>query len=140
MKISVINGVNLNMLGKRDANFYGSCTLGDIENMLKNEFKDIEFEFFQSNLEGDIVNFIQSSHNKDGIIINAGAYSHYSIAIRDAIADCPAPVVEVHLSNIYARDEFRTHSVLSAVSQGVICGFGENSYSLATEAILKLRK
>lgn len=135
MKISIINGVNLNNLGNRDEAQYGKDTLEQIESEISSRFKDVEFSFFHSNIEGEIVNFIQASQGCDGIVLNAGAYSHYSIAIRDAVSDSKTPVVEVHLSNIYAREEFRHNSVISPVSAGSICGFGKNSYFLAIEAI-----
>lgn len=131
MKIVVINGPNLNLLGKREPQIYGTLTLQGIEEQLKNKFQNVSFEFYQSNCEGDIITKIQSATTADGIILNAGAYTHTSYAIRDAIASIPTPVIEVHLSNIHAREEFRHTSVLAPVCKGVIAGFGAASYELA---------
>ncbi len=133
MKLLFINGVNLNMTGEREKNVYGGQTLAEINEEIKKHFPDDECEFFQSNIEGEICGKIQSA-KCDGIILNAGAYTHYSIAIRDAISSVKTPVVEVHMSNVHAREEFRHTSVLSAVCKGVILGFGKNSYILAGES------
>lgn len=137
-KIKVINGPNLNMLGVREPGIYGSKTLADINLDIKNLAKNLggECEFYQSNVEGEIVTEIQNAFNFDGVILNAGAYTHYSIAIRDAIASINTPVIEVHLSNVHAREEFRHKSVISAVCKGVIAGFGPQSYLLALTALL----
>jgi 3-dehydroquinate dehydratase-2 len=128
------------MLGQREPGIYGSATLSDIEKMIQNEAEKehIETAFFQSNSEGDIVSAIQAAQTEgvDGIILNAGAYTHYSIAIRDAIAAITVPVVEVHLSNVYAREDFRHISVISPVCKGVIAGFGPASYLLAMQAFI----
>jgi len=145
MKILIINGANLNMLGKREPEIYGSQTLEDINNEIRERAKSlgIETEFFQSNTEGEIINFIQNAKDKDtnGIILNAGAFTHYSYAIRDAVAIISGdiPVVEVHLSNIYKREEFRHKSVLAEVCIGQVSGFGKYSYMMALEyfALLK---
>jgi len=138
MKIFIINGPNLNMLGKREPEIYGADTLDSINAELK-ELCDsigVEPEFYQSNCEGELIDIIHSAREKaDGIVLNAGAYTHYSIAIRDAISACEKPCVEVHLSNVHKREEFRHHSVISAVCTGVICGFGKDSYSLAILAL-----
>lgn len=133
MKLLFINGVNLNMTGEREKNVYGGQTLAEINEEIKKHFPDDECEFFQSNIEGEICGKIQSA-KCDGIILNAGAYTHYSIAIRDAVSSVKTPVVEVHMSNVHAREEFRHTSVLSAVCKGVILGFGKNSYILAGES------
>ena len=135
--ILVINGPNLNMLGKRDIKQYGSLSLKEIENIvLKEAIKlKINVTFFQSNNEGEIVTKIQQSENFDGIIINAGAYTHTSIAIRDALETFGKPIIEVHLSNIYARETFRHKSYISGVVSGVIAGFREYSYILALIAL-----
>ncbi len=133
MKLLFINGVNLNMNGVRERDIYGSETLGEINSRIAIHFKTDECEFFQSNIEGEICNKLHSA-DCDGIILNAGAYSHYSYAIRDAIAAIKIPVVEVHMSNILAREEFRRTSVLSEVCKGVICGFGADGYILAGES------
>lgn len=133
MKLLFINGVNLNMTGKREKAVYGDQTLDEINKEIAEHFKGVECEFFQSNIEGEICTKLQTSQC-DGIILNAGAYSHYSYAIRDAIAAINIPVVEVHISNVYAREEFRRTSVISAVCKGVVVGFGKLSYILAGES------
>ena len=127
MKILVINGVNLDMLGVREPQIYGGRSLDDINADLSKVAKNLgaEIEFVQSNIEGEIVEFIHNGRQFDGIILNAGAYTHYSIAIRDAISSIDTPCVEVHLSNVHKREEFRHTSVISAVCKGVIVGFGE---------------
>lgn len=139
MRIIVINGVNMNMLGKREPSVYGAESLEDINNYIKTyaESEGCKVDFYQSNYEGDIVTKIQSApESYSGIILNAAAFTHYSIAIRDAISSVsPLPCVEVHCSNVHAREEFRHHSVISAVCIGVICGFGKNSYTLAVKAL-----
>jgi 3-dehydroquinate dehydratase-2 len=133
MRLKIINGPNLNMLGKREPAIYGQSSLIDIENKIKEDFKNVDFEFFQSNYEGDIIEQIQKSAEEDvlGIVLNAGALTHYSYAIRDAIAAIDKPVIEVHLSNIFKREEFRHNSVLSDVCVGIISGFDIMSYELA---------
>ena len=133
MKLLFINGVNLNMTGTREKDVYGTQTLEQINKEIAEHFKGDECEFFQSNIEGEICAKIQSA-KCDGIVLNAGAYTHYSIAIRDAISSVKTPVVEVHMSNVHAREDFRHTSVLSAVCKGVILGFGKNSYILAGES------
>lgn len=140
MKISILNGPNLNMLGKRDPDHYGSDTLEDIEKLLINSFPDHEMVFFQSNLEGDLVEVIQSLMDSDfdGVIVNFGGYSHTSVAIRDALELLEIPIVEVHLSNIHAREEFREKTLTGAVANGIITGFGKQSYVLGVHAMEKL--
>lgn len=133
MKFLFINGVNLNMTGRREKGVYGTQTLDDINAEIKAHFKDDECQFFQSNIEGEICTAIHNA-DCDAIILNAGAFTHYSYAIRDAISSVDIPVVEVHMSNVHARDEFRHKSVISAVCKGVIAGFGKNSYILAAES------
>ncbi len=143
MKILVINGVNMNMLGLREPEKYGSMTLKDLEkDLYAFSFKfGIELETFQSNHEGEIVEKIHSAKdNFDGIVINAGAYTHTSIAIRDAISAVEVPTVEVHMTNIYKREEFRHKSHLAPVCVGQISGFGVNSYKLGLEAIVDFLK
>ena len=137
MKVRIINGPNLNKLGKRDEKIYGSLTLKAINAGLVKEFPSAVLDFFQSNIEGELVNFIQDDENYDALVINAGAYSHYSYAIRDALECVKKPKIEVHLSNIYARDEFRHNSVISAVCNGSICGFGKDSYVLAIQYLIR---
>lgn len=134
MKFLFINGVNLNMTGVREKGVYGTQPLDGINLEISKHFKNDICEFYQSNSEGDICTAIQEASGFDGIILNAGAYTHYSYAIRDAIASVSVPVVEVHMSNVHAREEFRHKSVLSEVCKGVICGFGKNSYILAAES------
>lgn len=138
MKIFVINGPNLDMLGKREPEIYGADTLESINAELTEYCKKIGVEpsFFQSNSEGTLIDYIHSARgNADGIVLNAGAYTHYSIAIRDAISAAEVPCVEVHLSNVHKREEFRHKSVISAVCEGVICGFGKDVYRLAVSAL-----
>jgi 3-dehydroquinate dehydratase-2 len=136
MKILVINGPNLNMLGQRKPEHYGSETLDTINAYLVDYFKKIELDFFQSNHEGEVIDHIQAAgHRFQGIVINPGAYTHYSYAIRDALEACALPVVEVHLSNIAAREEFRRNSVISAVCWGTISGLGKYGYVLAVQAL-----
>ncbi len=137
-KVLVIHGPNLNMLGTREPEIYGTHTLDDINDSMKEIAADLEIElsFFQSNSEGDIITKIQQAMGKmQGIIINAGGYTHTSVAIADAISAVKVPTVEVHLSNLFARESFRHHSYLSPVCVGLICGFGSNSYLLALSAI-----
>jgi 3-dehydroquinate dehydratase-2 len=133
MKFLFINGVNLNMTGTREKGVYGTQTLEQINKEIAARFKNDECEFYQSNIEGEICTKIQQA-DCDGVILNAGAFTHYSYAIRDAIAAINIPVVEVHMSNVHSREEFRRKSVLSEVCKGVICGFGKNSYILAAES------
>lgn len=134
MKFLFLNGVNLNMTGVREKGVYGTQSLDEINAEIAAYFKGDICEFFQSNIEGEICTKIQNAGGFDGIILNAGAFTHYSYAIRDAIASVAVPVVEVHMSNVHAREEFRSKSVLSEVCKGVICGFGKNSYILAAES------
>jgi len=139
MKILVINGPNLNLLGKREPAIYGTTTLTDIESRLKKRFPNVQFEFFQSNHEGALIDQLQKvmDGSFDGVVINPGAYSHYSYAIRDAIAALKTPVVEVHISNIHAREEFRRHSVITPVCKGVVAGFGDMGYELAVKFLVE---
>lgn len=139
MKILVINGVNMNMLGLRETEKYGNMTLKDLEkDLYAFSFEiGIDIETFQSNFEGEIVEKIHNAKdNFDGIVINAGAYTHTSIAIRDAISAINVPAVEVHMTNIYKREEFRHHSYLAPVCIGQISGFGINSYKLGLKAVV----
>ena len=146
MQILVINGPNLNMLGKREPEIYGSLTLSEIETFLSSKTDslggDVGLSFFQSNSEGEIVTAIQDAYGKfDGVIINPGAYTHTSVAIRDAILSTGMPVVEVHISNIYKREDFRQKSFVSGVSFGVVSGFGAHSYYLGLLGLVEhLRK
>jgi 3-dehydroquinate dehydratase-2 len=136
--ILVLNGPNLNLLGVREPKTYGSETLADIEEacLERAAALDLSVDFRQSNHEGQLVDWIQEARESaDGIIINAGAYTHTSIAILDALRASELPIVEVHLSNIFAREPYRHHSYISAIARGVICGFGSQSYVLALDAI-----
>ncbi len=139
-KILVINGPNLNLLGQRDENHYGSDTLDDINEYLiaEGEKLGVELCFYQSNVEGELVTAVQSVRDYDGCIINAGAYTHYSIALHDAIEAVSKPFVEVHLSNITKREEFRHTSMLTPVCDGIICGLGKRSYLLALHYLADL--
>jgi 3-dehydroquinate dehydratase-2 len=142
-KILIIHGPNLNLLGDREVDTYGKTSLEEINNKLAELAKElkIEIETYQSNVEGEIVNKIQSARQKFNVlIINPGGYTHYSVAIRDAIAAVRIPAVEVHLSNIYAREEFRHKSVIAPVAAGQISGFGINSYLLGLRAAVGLLK
>lgn len=137
IKVLIINGPNLNMLGKREPNVYGKNTLEDLENNIKKAFDTIEIEFFQSNHEGCIIDKIHEANNNfDGIVINPGAFTHYSYAIADAIRSIKAKVVEVHISNIHKREEFRKKSVTASACIGQISGFGFYSYILGVNAII----
>ena len=142
-KIIIVNGPNLNLLGEREKNQYGSLTLKDVEKNC-NEYSienDIKLTFFQSNIEGEIVNIIQNSRtNQDGLIINAGGYTHTSVAIHDALKILKIPIIELHISNIYNREEFRHKSLISKVAKGVICGFGANGYIMSLNAMSKFLK
>lgn len=136
MRISVINGPNLNLTGRREPEIYGSQSLESYLQLLVAAYPDVEFTFFQSNIEGEIVDEIQrTGFDSDGIVINAGAYSHYSLAIADALRAVPAPAVEVHLSNVYDREPERHHSAIAPACKGLIAGFGLDSYRLAVEAL-----
>jgi 3-dehydroquinate dehydratase-2 len=139
MKILIIHGPNLNMLGKREPSIYGASTLQEINRQLREEGKrlGVKTETFQSNSEGEIVSRIQDAMKKsDGILINPGAYTHTSIAIRDAILSAGLPAVEVHISNIYKREDFRQKSFISGVSVGVVSGFGSDSYILGLSGLV----
>lgn len=141
MRIQIINGPNLNLLGVREPSVYGKEQFNDYLTRLQTVYTDIEIAYYQSNIEGELINKIQEAgFISDGIILNAGGYTHTSVAIRDAIKAVPAPVVEVHISNVHAREEFRHQSMLTAVCLGVIAGFGFDSYRLALEAISMANK
>ena len=136
MKITIINGPNLNLLGKREPEKYGNKTFEDYLEVLRKAYPEVEFSYFQSNVEGEIINEIhRSGFSVDGIILNAGGYTHTSVAIADAIASVKAPVVEVHITNIAAREEFRHTSLIARSCAGSVAGFGLDSYRLAVEAI-----
>jgi len=137
MKISIINGPNLNLLGRREPDKYGTISFEDYLTSLKSLYRDIDFDYFQSNVEGELIDEIQKrGFSSDGIILNAGGYTHTSVAIADAIASVKAPVVEVHITNIAAREDFRHLSLIARNCTGSVSGFGLDSYRLAVEALL----
>ncbi len=143
IKIIILNGPNLNLLGEREKNQYGTKTLKDIEKSCKKfaEKNLVKVDFFQSNIEGELVEKIQQSRNMyNGLIINAGGYTHTSVAIHDALKIIRIPIIELHISNIYNREEFRHKSLISKVANGIICGFGTEGYEMAVSAIKKLTK
>ena len=137
MKITIINGPNLNLLGTRETDIYGSQNFESYLDSLKSLYNEVEIDCFQSNVEGEIINFIQNSKNSNGIVLNAAAYTHTSVGIADAVKSIDCKVVEVHISNTFSREEFRHNSYLSPVVDGIIIGFGLDSYRLAVESILK---
>ena len=142
MKILIINGPNLNLLGKRNQHIYGSGTLDDLNDMIAEAYPDMQFSFYQSNKEGEIIDRIQAAM-EDGtqaIIYNMGGYTHTSVAIRDALEPVDIPKVEVHISNIHAREDYRKKSVTGEVADGIITGFGWNSYLLGVEAVKRASK
>ena len=137
MKIQIVNGPNLNLLGVREPGIYGSESFESYLPKLREQYPDLEIEYYQSNVEGELINKIQEvGFSFDGIVLNAGAYTHTSIALHDCIRAIKCPVVEVHISNVHQREDFRHHSFISAACKGVICGFGLNSYRLAIEGLL----
>ena len=138
MKIAIINGPNLNLLGKREPDVYGDMTFESFFETLKERYPSVEFEYFQSNIEGELISKIQDfGFSADGIVLNAAAYTHTSVGIGDAVKAVPAPVVEVHISNVYQREDFRHESYISAGAMGVIVGFGLLGYDLAVRAFLE---
>ena len=137
MKIAIINGPNLNLLGKREPDVYGNQTFEEYYQSLQEQYPNIEFSYFQSNVEGELINELQRvGFSYDGIILNPGGYTHTSVAIGDAIAAIKTPVIEVHISNVHAREDFRKISHVSAKCKGTISGLGMNGYRLAVEALI----
>ena len=138
MKILIINGPNLNLLGTREPQHYGTGTMDGVLDALKSQYPRVEFDYYQSNVEGFLIDRLHQTLEEpcDGVVLNAGGYTHTSVALRDAIAAIKVPVVEVHISNVHSREEFRHRSLISAVCKGVICGFGLDSYRLGVEALL----
>lgn len=137
MKIIIINGPNLNLLGKREPEIYGAHSFDDYFKELQNKFLDVDLSYFQSNIEGEIIDKLHEvGFSYDGVILNAAAYTHTSVGIGDAVKAIETPVVEVHISNVHAREEFRHHSYIAANAKGVIVGFGLKSYDLAIESFL----
>ena len=144
MKILIINGPNLNLLGVREPGIYGSSSFEQYLSKLQAQYPDVEITYYQSNIEGELINKMQEvgapnlpeGSSADGIVLNAGAYTHTSIALHDCIRSLKTPVIEVHISNVHQREEFRHHSMISAACKGIICGFGLDSYRLAVEAFI----
>ena len=140
-KIQIINGPNLNLLGVREPGIYGSSSFDDFLPVLRQRHPGVEIDYFQSNIEGELINRMQGvGFSYDGSVLNAGAYTHTSIALLDCIRSLKCPVVEVHISNVHKREEYRHHSMISAGCLGVICGFGLESYELAVQGLLSHSK
>ena len=140
MKIEIVNGPNLNLLGTREPDIYGHRDFAGYLDELRSRYPDVELSYYQSNHEGALIDHLQQvGFTADGIVLNAGAYTHTSVALLDCIRSLKAPVIEVHISNVHSREEFRHHSMISAGCLGVIAGFGLDSYRLAIEAILGSR-
>lgn len=137
MKIQIINGPNLNMLGRREPGIYGQMSFDDYLPKLQARFPDVEIDYYQSNIEGELIDKMQQVGfgQCDGIVLNAGAYTHTSIALHDCIRSLQCPVIEVHISNVHQREAFRHQSMISSACRGIICGFGLDSYRLAVEAL-----
>lgn len=137
MKLLILNGPNLNLLGVREPGIYGNDSMESYLETLRKEFPQVEIEYFQSNIEGEMIDKMQQvGYSYDGIVLNAGAYTHTSIALHDCIRAINTPVIEVHISNVHTREEFRHKSMISAACKGVICGFGMDSYKLAVYSFL----
>lgn len=141
MRIQIINGPNINLLGKREPSIYGAVSFEDYLVTLRALYPDVQIDYYQSNIEGEMINKIHEiGFSYDGLVLNAGAYTHTSIALQDAIRAVTTPVIEVHISNVHTREEFRHKSMISCACMGVICGFGLDSYRLAMEALLHVKK
>lgn len=137
MRIQIINGPNINLLGKREPSIYGAVSFEEYFRKLVSQYPDVEFAYYQSNVEGEMINKIHEiGFSFDGIILNAGAYTHTSIALQDALRAVTTPAIEVHISNVHTREEFRHKSMISCACKGVVCGFGLDSYRLAVEAFI----
>lgn len=135
--IEIVNGPNLNLTGKREPEVYGTITMEECVDGLRKMFPDVEISYFQSNVEGELIDRIQQvGFRYDGLIVNLGGYSHTSVALRDALLAVPAPKVEVHLSNIFAREEYRHHSLITSACRGMVCGLGLQGYELAIRAMI----
>ena len=140
MKIQIINGPNLNLLGVREPGIYGDSSFESYLPQLRDKFPDVEIEYFQSNCEGALIDKLQEvGFSYDGVVLNAGAYTHTSIALHDCVRALQCPVVEVHISNVHQREAFRHHSYIASACVGVICGFGLKSYELALEGLMNLK-
>lgn len=136
-RIEIINGPNLNLTGRREPEVYGTTTMEQYLEQLRRAFPDVEIGYYQSNVEGELINHIQQvGFSADGLVVNLGGYSHTSVALRDALLAVPAPKVEVHLSNIFAREDYRHHSYVTSACRGMICGLGLQGYELAIKALL----
>ena len=136
-RITIINGPNLNLTGRREPEVYGSTTMEEVIDSLRQRFPDVEIAYYQSNVEGELIDEIQRvGFSADGLIVNLGGYSHTSVALRDALLAVPAPKVEVHISNIFAREDYRHHSLVTSACRGMICGLGLQGYELALRALL----
>jgi 3-dehydroquinate dehydratase-2 len=137
-RIEIINGPNLNLTGRREPEVYGTTTMEDCVARLRQAFPDVEIGYYQSNVEGELISQIQQvGFSADGLVVNLGGYSHTSVALRDALLAVPAPKVEVHLSNIFAREDYRHHSYISSACRGMICGLGLQGYELAIRSLLQ---
>lgn len=137
MHIEIINGPNLNLTGVREPEVYGSTTMEEYIASLRKQFPDVEISYYQSNVEGELINRIQQvGFRYDGLIVNLGGYSHSSVALRDALLAVPAPKIEVHLSNIFAREEYRHHSLITSACRGMICGLGLLGYEMALRSLI----
>lgn len=137
-RIEIINGPNLNLTGRREPEVYGTTTMEDCVARLRQAFPDVEIGYYQSNVEGELISQIQQvGFSADGLVVNLGGYSHTSVALRDALQAVPAPKVEVHLSNIFAREDYRHHSYISSACRGMICGLGLQGYELAIRSLLQ---
>ena len=136
-RIEIINGPNLNLTGKREPEVYGTTTMEEYLDELRKQFPEVEIGYYQSNVEGELINHIQQvGFSADGLIVNFGGYSHTSVALRDALLAVPAPKIEVHLSNIFAREDYRHHSLITSACRGMVCGLGLKGYELALQALL----
>jgi 3-dehydroquinate dehydratase-2 len=141
MKILIINGPNLNLLGKREPDIYGHASFDDYLQQLRQRYPEVELHYYQSNVEGLLIDEMQRvGFHFDGIVLNAGAYTHTSVALHDCIRAITCPVIELHISNVHQREAFRHTSLISAACKGVICGFGLDSYRLAVEALLEMKR
>lgn len=140
MKILIMNGPNLNLLGTREPGIYGTGTMSECVTVLRECYPEVEIDCYQSNVEGFLIDRLQAAATDGtyGVVLNAGAYTHTSVALHDAIRSVSLPVIEVHISNVHCREEFRRHSMISPACRGVICGFGLDSYRLGVEALLKM--
>lgn len=137
-RIEIINGPNLNLTGRREPEVYGTTTMEDCVARLRQAFPDVEIGYYQSNVEGELISRIQQAgFSADGLVVNLGGYSHTSVALRDALLAVPAPKVEVHLSNIFAREDYRHHSYITSACRGMICGLGLQGYELAIRSLLQ---